>query len=65
MFAKGRGYYTWGEGHPMARLTEEQVREIRRLRADGWSAAHLAVAFGIGLTQCRRIVAREQWQHIT
>jgi hypothetical protein len=36
-----------GERHGMAKLTEEQVRQIRRLRAEGHTYAAIAKMFGL------------------
>jgi hypothetical protein len=46
MFAKGRAYKVRGEDHPMARLTEDDVREIRSYRGIA-SQGVLAEDYGV------------------
>lgn len=54
-----------GEGHHQAKLTEEQVRIIRRLSAQGGvSYAALGRRFGVSDVAIRLIVRRETWQHV-
>jgi hypothetical protein len=54
-----------GERHPLARLTEAQVREIRRLRAvGGWSFSRLGARFGISKRTVQNICARRTWRHV-
>lgn len=48
MIAKGRHRYYCGEKNPAARLTDEQVQEIRRLAIEKTRAA-LASIFGISV----------------
>ena len=47
-----------------AKLTEDVVREIRRLRASGDSSLVLAKKFGIGRTYVDAIVGSRRWQHV-
>lgn len=51
-----------GESHHKAKLTEQDVREIRRRSDEGASAAALARSFGIGQSQAARIAHRESWR---
>lgn len=44
-----------GTKSPAAKLTADQVREIRKLAADGALDVDLAKRFGIDRTQIRRI----------
>lgn len=53
-----------GERHGMAKLTEAQVIEIRRLRRAGQSSDELSRMFGIGSRTVRSIVNRETWRHV-
>lgn len=73
--AKGRGNYVRcqtrpdsvvrGEKHGQARLTLEQVKEIRKLYAEGaMIQRELSVKFGISLTQINRIVNRKKWANL-
>lgn len=61
MIAKGRARHPRGEAHPLylrgdlqrgarnpnAKLTDADVAEIRRLRADGWTQQRIADKFGV------------------
>lgn len=54
-----------GEDHEMAKLTEVQVREIRRRYAAGGIFQYtLAAEFGVAQTLISAIVRRKIWQHI-
>ena len=58
MVAKGRAVYIRGERHGRAKLTDEQVAEIRRLRAVGIGVVELGCRFGIDASQVSRIANR-------
>ena len=47
-----------------AKLTEEQVAEIRRLRADGESFSDLAGRFGVTYVNILAVVYRRTWRHV-
>jgi len=47
-----------------AKLTEDQAREIRRLRKAGHSTAKLVGKFGVAPSTIRRIVAGRSWCHL-
>jgi hypothetical protein len=47
MYAKGRKRPLAGEAHPMARLTDAQVAEIREKRALGLTLAAIAECYGV------------------
>jgi HNH endonuclease len=54
-----------GEGHPRARLTEVQVREIRRLYAEEQATQWgLARTFGVSRSVIQRVLARTSWAHV-
>lgn len=53
-----------GEGHPLARLTEDDVRAIRELSRAGWIQKRLAARFGVSPATIGKIVRRETWTHI-
>lgn len=53
-----------GERHPMAKLTEADVREIRRLHADGVGLPDLMARFGVTRMTCWRAATGRQWTHI-
>jgi hypothetical protein len=54
-----------GESHGRAKLTNEQVREIRRrYEVGGVTLKALAAEFGVGISAVGRIVRRESWTHL-
>lgn len=55
-----------GAEHPLAKLTDEKVVEMRRLYDTGEvsSLAELAALFEIGKQHAHRIVRRERWKHV-
>lgn len=59
-----KGRQNRGETSPVAKLTEDDVRAIRRRREEGISFAKLAREFGISVMQAHRIVNRVRWAHI-
>lgn len=60
--AKGRD--ARGERNRHAKLSEPQVREIRRRHAGGESRAALARAFGVEWTAISRAVSGRSWKHL-
>lgn len=50
-----------GEEHPNAKLTAAQVREIRRLRAEGASHAWLGERFGVSRTAVSNLLRGYTW----
>lgn len=69
MKAKGRsrndgGFRSRGEGRPLAKLTDDRVREIRRRAAAGESRRALAAAFGVAAPTVTNIVNRKAWAHV-
>lgn len=58
---------TWqgGEGHPKARLTEEQVRSIVRCLARGWTQQALADEYDISRVSVSNINTGMTWRHVT
>lgn len=54
-----------GSKHGRAKLTEEQVLEIRREYAEkGTSQSALGLKYGVAQTKISAIVRRETWKHI-
>lgn len=53
-----------GEANARAKLTTEQVREMRQLAADGAKYRELASQFEISIPQVGCIVRRERWAHV-
>jgi len=53
-----------GDEHPRAKLTEPQVKEIRRLRAKNWTQRAIAHKFGVSRQAVEKICNRKTWVHI-
>jgi hypothetical protein len=51
-----------GEKAGMAKLTNENIREIRRLRADGWTQARLGAAFGVTTSAIWYVLSGRTWK---
>lgn len=59
------GDWKRGTKHHAAKLTEEDVRELRRLHATGeWSYSQLGKRFQIGPSAAYKIVKRLLWRHL-
>lgn len=54
-----------GERHGNAKLTAEDVRLLRALRADGATLAELGRRFGVSEKTCSEIALRRAWRHVT
>lgn len=54
-----------GKCNPMSKLTEDQVREIRKLAAEGMVQRRIAAKFGVGPMQISRIVNGQRWKWVT
>ena len=65
MMNKGRqSFRPPGSANPQAKLTEEQVLEIRSLHDQGVGYRNLSKRFSMGETVIWRIVKRKKWTHI-
>ena len=53
-----------GEKCGNARLTEDQVREIRKARFDGITGTSLAIKYGVPNSQIYRISLGKSWKHV-
>jgi hypothetical protein len=62
MSAKGRA--AAGERSGVNKVTTEDVREIRRLAAEGHRQRDIAARFGIVQSNVGMIVRRETWRHV-
>lgn len=58
-----KGRSACGEGHGMSKLTENDVRELRR-RFGSTTLVSLAKEFGISVTHVCNIVHRKNWTHV-
>jgi len=59
-----KGRSNLGEKHPLAKLTEVEVREIRELARNGVSQTEIAVQFEVLPNAISRIVNRIRWKHV-
>lgn len=66
MVRKNRGWTPSlrGENHPMVKLTEKQVIDIRSALDSGSTTAELAGKYGVSVSHIRVIKRREAWRHI-
>lgn len=66
MISKGRGRHKSfpGELHHAAKLTEEQVKEIRKLADLGVNQTKIGIIFGVSQTTVTQIKCRRVWAHI-
>ena len=53
-----------GENHPMHKLTEEKVCQIRKLSLSGVSSPSIAKQFGITKEQVYNIIKKYQWRNV-
>jgi hypothetical protein len=53
-----------GETHHRTTVTTEQVREMRRLAADGVPTPVIAERFGVARETAGKIIRRQRWQHV-
>ena len=53
-----------GEKHPLARLTEMNVKDIRQRSASGVRTKVLANEYGMTMSAIRRAVKRKSWSHV-
>ena len=53
-----------GENNPSAKLTEEQVIQIKKLYSEGRSKLSIATEIGCGWTTVARIIKGTTWAHI-
>lgn len=56
-----RGRSTRGERHPHSKLTEDNIREIRRLDAEGLPRKQIARRFGVDTGTLRAIFSGRTW----
>lgn len=54
-----------GESHPSHRLTEETVREIRRLHALGLGKVAIGKQLGLKPGTVSNIIHKQRWKHVT
>lgn len=59
-----KNYDIDGEKNPAAKLTTEQVLQIRELACQKVHQGQIADAFGVSLPLVEKIIARKVWSHI-
>jgi hypothetical protein len=64
MHERGRASNRQGEKHPMARIDESAVIQIRKRAELGESYVKIAAAYAISHQQVGKIVRRENWGHV-
>lgn len=62
MKAKARSPRGTDQWH--AKLTEDDVREIRRRAAEGYTLRSLADLFGVSVPNVHHVVKRDTWSHV-
>lgn len=63
-YERGRGPNRQGEKHPMARLDEDRVRQLRKMASLGFTHTAIAEKFGIARQTVGNIVRGRNWSHI-
>lgn len=63
-FSKGRKRGMQGMKHPMRKINENDVREIRRKASLGFTRLKIAIQYGMSRQQIDRIVRREMWRNV-
>lgn len=53
-----------GTAHPMAKLIDSDIREIRRLSAGGVRNRRIAERYGVAEATICNIVKRKTWSHV-
>lgn len=59
-----RGRTSKGDRHPKAKLTEQQVREIRFLDVLGAKQHELAEQYGVSQPTIHRAIKSKNWRHV-
>lgn len=62
MYERGRGCF--GEKHPLSKLTDTEVRGIRRERKEGVSSRKLAKKYRVSRTVIMHVCKRRTWKHV-
>lgn len=64
MYMRGRAPNRKGSNHPLAVLSDEDVRAIRRMAGCGKPQWAIARQYGISRQQAGKIIRRESWGHV-
>ena len=62
--SKGRLRPSFGEANSRAKLTTDQVIQIRQMRNNGFQLKDIASEFGISISTVYGICARTNWSHL-
>ena len=61
---KNKNRQAKGEKNSGAKLTENQVLEIRKLKREGWKYKDLTIKFNVEYKAIRRIIIGETWSYL-
>lgn len=64
MLSRGRKITVRGSAHKVAKLSETDIPEIRRMLASGKSQREVARAFGVNQKLIWRIATGKSWRHV-
>jgi hypothetical protein len=53
-----------GQDCPHSKLTDDDIRKIRQLRAEGWKLKELSQTFHVDQSHVSRIARRMEWTHL-
>lgn len=53
-----------GENHHSAKLTEADVRKVRKMRKDGYTVTEIAKLYSVSCTAMHRAINRITWRHV-
>lgn len=62
--AHATGLCAEGERHHNAKMTADNIRELRSLRADGWLLSDLASRYGVTKANVSYILKGKGWRHV-
>lgn len=62
--AKDHGTRIIGERHPQSKLTEDEVREIRRMKLSGLTGKEIGDQYGLNRNQINKIASGKSWAHV-
>lgn len=60
----GEDHHPFGDGHPLAKLTEADVREIRQRVGAGENFSELAREYGVSNVTLRAAARGDTWKHL-
>lgn len=63
-YASTFGRMPHGERHHKAKITADDVREIRWMAAQGVPQTQLALSYGVGTSTVHSIIHRQTWRHV-